>query len=51
MIGDFKEVRFDLYCPSCKHEDTAESEDPCCECLAIPARVDSHCPEKYDKGF
>ncbi|MBP5597726.1 MAG: hypothetical protein J6Y02_20310 [Pseudobutyrivibrio sp.] len=42
-----KEVKFAIYCPLCVYTDTPETEDPCNECLATPAREDSHRPEKY----
>lgn len=39
-----KEVFFYLYCPACKHENCADSEDPCDECLENPVNQDSHKP-------
>ena len=47
--GDYKEVFFDVYCPTCKHRDKPESEDPCDECLDNPANVDSHKPVNWKK--
>lgn len=44
---NLKEVRFDQWCPKCLHKDTAEKDEPCFECLAEPANVDSHKPVKY----
>ena len=35
-----KFVRFDIYCPKCKHANDSEVEDPCNECLNTPARTD-----------
>lgn len=49
MIGDYKEVFFDVYCPTCKHWSKPESVDPCRECLDNPAMVDTHKPMYYDK--
>lgn len=28
-----KEVRYDLYCPSCEYYELEEHKDPCCVCL------------------
>lgn len=39
-----KEVRFDLWCQSCKHKDKSESEDPCWDCLEQGWNVDSQRP-------
>ena len=44
-----KEVYFDLYCKTCVHEKTAESESPCAECLEEPSNEHSHKPIKYKK--
>ena len=59
MIGDYKEVFFDAYCPTCKHKDEPEViyddkgktvSDRCNECLTIPARIDSHKPELWEES-
>ena len=42
-----KEVYFDKYCSKCVHKDVDEEELPCDECLATPARDDSHKPEYF----
>lgn len=39
-----KEVRFDIWCPKCKYEDTVETDDPCNECLAKSDNEDSTKP-------
>ena len=49
MIGDYKEVFFDVYCKECKHWSKPESVDPCCECLDNPAMVDSHKPMHFER--
>lgn len=49
MIGDYKIVWYDRYCPTCKHKDLCETEDPCNECLTECAVIDSHKPIKYEK--
>lgn len=43
----YKEVYFDQYCPSCQYGKTAETEDPCYDCLQEPANLNSHKPVKY----
>lgn len=48
MEGEYKIVDFHKYCPKCKHEKESATEDPCNECLSIPARIDSHKPEKFE---
>jgi len=57
MIGDYKEVFFDVYCPTCKHRNEPEVKydekgkveyDTCNQCLTVPARIDSHKPEKWE---
>lgn len=47
MESNLKEVYFDQYCKTCLHKDTAEKDEPCFECLAEPANVDSHKPVKW----
>lgn len=48
-MDNVKEVRFDLYCNKCIHEDKPETERPCCDCLEIPSRESSHKPEKFEE--
>lgn len=60
MIGDYKEVFFDVYCETCKHKSEPpviyeENSDKvvstrCNDCLTIPARIDSHKPEYWEDG-
>lgn len=49
MIGDLKEVRFDIWCQQCKHFNKLENEEPCYECLVEPANVDSTRPVNFEK--
>jgi hypothetical protein len=44
-----KEVLFSLWCSSCKHKDTNETDDPCNECLAQGWNIDSTKPIFYAK--
>lgn len=44
-----KEVYFDEYCPTCKHYEKSESEDPCYDCLEDGWNEDSHKPTKWVK--
>lgn len=48
MEQAYKEVRFDLYCPKCKHEKTDEGEDPCHECLNNGVNVYSRKPMNFE---
>lgn len=45
---NMKIVKFDEYCKTCQHEKKKETEVPCYECLAEPARQYSHKPLKYE---
>lgn len=47
MEDEYKEVRFDLYCETCKHKDVSDIENPCDECLAHPANLNSIKPVNY----
>ena len=47
MESKQKEVRFDLYCKTCKDYKTNEWEDPCNECLNEPSNEDSHKPVNW----
>lgn len=59
MIGDYKIVDFDNYCPTCIHKDDPEidhnpkykdgKETPCYYCMSEPARIDSRKPAKYEE--
>ena len=46
---DTKEVRFDIWCPTCLYLDVDDTKgnSPCNECLEISARFYSTKPEKY----
>lgn len=44
-----KEVRFDVYCKTCKNYEKRESEDPCFDCLNQGWNEDSHKPIYYDE--
>ena len=43
-----KEVRFDIYCPKCKNENTSEEEDPCRDCLNHPVNTQSEKPTRWE---
>lgn len=50
MEGEnYKEVYFIEYCATCTNKDTPEDEEPCFSCLQVPARENSHKPEKYEE--
>ena len=48
MDDNFKEVYFDLYCKTCKHKESKETEYPCDECLDNPINLYSHKPVKWE---
>ena len=41
---------FYTYCKTCKHKDVPETEDPCDECLRVPAREFTFKPFNYKRG-
>jgi hypothetical protein len=46
-----KFVEFEKWCPKCKWKDASDAPDPkvpCDECLEVPARPNSHIPDRYD---
>lgn len=52
MITDseYKEVRFDIYCTSCKHALLDDTEEPCAECLDNATNLYSSRPVKWERG-
>jgi len=43
-----KIVHFGTYCPQCKYRDYSDFQQPCYDCLGVPARTDgSHKPIKF----
>jgi hypothetical protein len=52
MVGDNKEVFFDVYCPQCAHKGISESdpEGACWDCLESPVNVDSHKPVNFKEA-
>lgn len=44
-----KEVYFDKFCKTCKHEKVEETEAPCYECLGETTNWNSHRPVKYEE--
>ncbi len=42
-----KEVYYGEYCKKCKYFNKNDDEEPCCDCLSDPARVDSHKPIRF----
>lgn len=49
MDSDNKEVRFDIYCQTCKHWNLNEVKDPCNECLEVAMREGTEKPDKWEK--
>lgn len=44
-----KEVYFDKYCKTCKHEKKDEYEEPCDDCLEEPVNLYSHKPVRWEE--
>ena len=42
-----KEVRFDIFCQTCKYRDLKEFMDPCNECLDYPVNENTAQPVCY----
>lgn len=49
MDNNYKEVRYDQYCSSCKYANESEAYDKCNECLNEPARLYSHKPLNWEE--
>lgn len=43
-----KEVYFDQYCKTCEHNDKADYEYPCTECLENPTNTETHRPVNWE---
>lgn len=48
MEDTYKEVYFDQYCKTCKHEKKAETDEPCDDCLNYPMKPYSHKPMYWE---
>ena len=48
-MEETKEVHYWFYCPTCKHFEKNETDEPCDECLAQGWNIDSHKPIRYEK--
>ena len=46
---DYKEVYFDKYCKTCKHESKKEDETPCDICLEEATNLNSHKPVEWEE--
>lgn len=44
-----REVRFDLYCKTCKYRTKPEHEDPCNDCMDTPVRRETSVPLYWRK--
>lgn len=49
MEDNYKEVYFDQYCKTCKHEKLKDNEEPCVDCLCEPTNLNSHKPVKWEE--
>lgn len=48
MENQMKFVDFNIYCPKCKYRELNENQIPCCDCMEIPVRENSHIPEYWE---
>ena len=48
MESQMKFVEFGVYCKKCKHRDRGEDQKPCCYCLEVPVKENSHIPEYWE---
>lgn len=46
---NIKLVEFENWCKTCKFENTTSTKEPCDTCLGVPARENSHKPEKWQE--
>lgn len=44
-----KEVRFDMYCETCKHKDVKDVDEPCNTCLEHFTNEHSRKPVNYEE--
>lgn len=51
MVGDNKEVFFDVYCQTCEHfaDSEVDPESPCYDCIEVPVNQDSHKPVNWSE--
>lgn len=45
----YREVDFRTYCPLCKHSETSENGNPCCECLDYNYNQHSAKPVEWEE--
>lgn len=43
-------IAFEEYCGKCRYYSLKETEEPCYECLNVPARPFSKIPEYFEEG-
>ena len=48
MDNQYKFVDFKMYCPRCKYRNRDENQKPCCDCMEVGARENSHVPECWE---
>ena len=49
MQDDYREVRFDIYCETCKHKEKNENEEPCDECLEDSINLNTEKPVRWEE--
>ena len=48
QIGENREVRYDIFCRFCKHNEKDSIEEPCNDCLNSPTVPNSRMPYKFE---
>lgn len=47
MEIEYREVKFDIFCATCKHADLKDTDEPCCECLEEPTNMYTEKPVRW----
>ena len=45
----YREVKYDKFCPTCKHEKKPETGGPCAECMDEPLNLYTEKPVKWEE--
>lgn len=43
-----REINFHDKCPTCRHKDISETEEPCNDCVGHPIGYETSTPLRYD---
>lgn len=48
QLGEYREVRFDIFCKHCKNYKFKGTDEPCNECLSYPTVPNSRKPYRFE---